>query len=48
MLGEAAVALVDLDPQEVGGGFWTPSTAFGDSLIERLESHAGVEFNVLI
>lgn len=47
MLGEAAVALAELDSAEVGGGFWTPASAFGDSLIERLEAHAGVRFDVL-
>ena len=47
MLGESAVAFLDLDPAEVGGGFWTPASAFGDALIERLEAHAGVRFDVL-
>jgi short subunit dehydrogenase-like uncharacterized protein len=47
MLGESAVAFLDLDPQTVGGGFWTPASAFGDALIERLEAHAGVRFDVL-
>ena len=47
MLGESAVAFLDLDPAGVGGGFWTPASAFGDALIERLESHAGVRFDVL-
>jgi short subunit dehydrogenase-like uncharacterized protein len=47
MLGEAAVALVELPDDEVGGGFWTPSTAFGDRLLERLEAHAGLRFTVL-
>ncbi|MEO6988159.1 MAG: saccharopine dehydrogenase NADP-binding domain-containing protein [Aquihabitans sp.] len=47
MLAEAAVALVDLDADEVGGGFWTPATAFGDHLVERLEAHAGIKFNVV-
>lgn len=47
MLGEAAVALVELDPGECGGGFWTPATAFGDRLVERLEAHAGVSFDVV-
>jgi len=47
MLGESAVALVELDPASVGGGFWTPASAFGDSLVERLEAHAGVRFDVL-
>ena len=47
MLGESAVAFLDLDPANVGGGFWTPASAFGDALIERLEAHAGVRFDVL-
>ena len=47
MLGESAVAFLDLDPAEVGGGFWTPASAFGDALIERLEAHAGVRFDVV-
>ena len=47
MLGESAVAFLDLDPSHVGGGFWTPASAFGDALIERLEAHAGVRFDVL-
>jgi short subunit dehydrogenase-like uncharacterized protein len=47
MLGETAVALLDLDAADVPGGFWTPSTAFGDRLVERLEAHAGLSFNVL-
>ena len=47
MLGETAVAFTDLDRDEVPGGFWTPSTAFGDHLIERLEAHAGLRFSVL-
>jgi short subunit dehydrogenase-like uncharacterized protein len=47
MLAESAVALVDLDCNDVPGGFWTPSTAFGDSLIERLEAHAGLRFDVM-
>ena len=47
MLGESAVALVELDPATVGGGFWTPASAFGDSLVERLEAHAGLRFDVL-
>ena len=47
MLGESAVAFLDLSPTDVGGGFWTPASAFGDALIERLEAHAGVRFDVL-
>ena len=47
MLGESAVAFLDLDRAAVGGGFWTPASAFGDALIERLEAHAGVRFDVV-
>jgi short subunit dehydrogenase-like uncharacterized protein len=47
MLGESAVAFLDLEPEAVGGGFWTPASAFGDALIERLEAHAGVRFDVV-
>lgn len=46
MLGEAAVAFLDLDAAHVAGGFWTPASAFGDALVERLEAHAGVRFDV--
>jgi short subunit dehydrogenase-like uncharacterized protein len=45
MLGEAAACLaLDVTAQAVPGGFWTPATAFGDTLIERLRTHAGVQF----
>jgi short subunit dehydrogenase-like uncharacterized protein len=47
MLGEAAVGLLDVDGDEVAGGFWTPSTALGDRLVERLEAHAGMRFDVI-
>jgi short subunit dehydrogenase-like uncharacterized protein len=47
MLGEAAAAFLDLDRAQVGGGFWTPASAFGDALVERLEAHAGVRFDVV-
>ena len=47
MLGESAVGFLDLDSSDVGGGFWTPASAFGDALVERLEIHAGVRFDVL-
>jgi short subunit dehydrogenase-like uncharacterized protein len=47
MLGESAVAFLDLDPDTTAGGFWTPASAFGDALVERLEAHAGLRFDVL-
>ncbi len=47
MLAESALAFLDLPHTEVGGGFWTPATAFGDLLIERLEAEAGLTFDVV-
>jgi short subunit dehydrogenase-like uncharacterized protein len=47
MLAEAALAFDDVDRRAVGGGFWTPATAFGDLLIDRLVAHAGLTFDVL-
>lgn len=46
MLGEAAVCLA-LDDIAVGGGFWTPASAMGELLIERLERRAGIKFEQL-
>lgn len=43
MLGESAVCLVR-DIGDKPGGFWTPSTAMGDVLIERLNARAGLSF----
>ena len=48
MLGEAATCLAqDVSKGEVAGGFWTPSTALGEALYKRLESHAGLRFDLL-
>jgi short subunit dehydrogenase-like uncharacterized protein len=47
MLGEVAVSLVGLDPARTPGGFHTPSTAFGDPLVDRLRDHAGLTFEVV-
>ena len=47
MLGEAAIALLELDHATTPGGFHTPTTAFGDDLIERLIEHAGLSFSVI-
>ncbi|MCB1644498.1 MAG: saccharopine dehydrogenase NADP-binding domain-containing protein [Pseudomonadales bacterium] len=46
MLGESAVCLAK-DSLETGGGFWTPATAMGDRLIQRLQANAGMKFTVL-
>lgn len=48
MLGEAAVCLAqDIAKDARAGGFWTPSTIFGERLVERLEAHAGLAFEFL-
>ena len=47
MLGEAALALLARDPADVPGGFWTPSTALGQPLLDRLTEHAGLTFSVV-
>ena len=45
MLGEAAVCLFsDIGKKEVSGGFWTPATAMGQKLIDRLTANAGLTF----
>lgn len=43
MLAESAVALAQ-DELGVGGGFWTPASAMGDQLLERLPENADVTF----
>ena len=46
MLAESAVCLAQ-DDLQVGGGFWTPASAMGDALLERLPANAGVTFNLI-
>jgi short subunit dehydrogenase-like uncharacterized protein len=47
MLGEAAICLaLDGDKLPVAGGSWTPATAFGALLIERLAEGADVRFTI--
>lgn len=48
MLGESAACLaLDIEKGNPQGGFWTPSTAMGDPLIHRLQTHAGLSFEVI-
>jgi len=48
ILAEAAACLAqDIAKRDKPGGFWTPATLFGDRLIERLEAHAGLTFDVI-
>lgn len=47
MLAQAAVCLAkDISKEEKGGGFWTPASVFGDTLIDRLQAHAGLTFEL--
>lgn len=47
MLGEAGACLaLDIADSDRPGGFWTPATIFGQRLIERLQTHAGVTFEI--
>lgn len=48
MLTEAALCLSqDMSQAELAGGFWTPASAMGNKLIDRLQSNAGLTFEVL-
>jgi len=45
MLAECAVCLA-LEDAAAGGGFWTPSSAMGASLMKRLSANAGLTFEL--
>lgn len=48
MLGQAAACLArDVSRRDKPGGFWTPAAIFGDRIIDRLQAHAGLRFEVL-
>lgn len=48
MLAQSALCMAfDIDKSVLSGGFWTPSTAMGNQLIERLSEHAGLSFDVI-
>jgi short subunit dehydrogenase-like uncharacterized protein len=47
MLSQSALALVRDLPEDQQGGFWTPASIIGDSLLNRLPSQAGVTFKVV-
>lgn len=47
MLAQSAICLAkDVSKSKVKGGFWTPASAMGDQLIDRLEKYAGLAFRV--
>lgn len=48
MLGQAGLCLAQDFPKSAkAGGFWTPATMFGETLIQRLIAHAGLTFAML-
>jgi len=48
MLAQAAISLHrDVDKSDKSGGIWTPAAIFGADLFRRLESYAGLNFEVL-
>jgi short subunit dehydrogenase-like uncharacterized protein len=46
MLSESAVCLA-MDALQTGGGFWTPASAMGELLMERLTANAGLTFELM-
>jgi short subunit dehydrogenase-like uncharacterized protein len=46
LLQAAACLAADLPKDALPGGFWTPATAFGDRLVERLEARVGLAFKL--
>ena len=48
MLAQSALCLAqDISKDAIDGGFWTPASAMGNKLIERLNCHAGITFEVI-
>lgn len=45
MIAESAVCLLQ-NPDAASGGIWTPASAMGELLIERLQKNAGLSFQV--
>lgn len=45
MIAQAAISLRrDVDKSQLVGGFWTPGSAFGEALLLRLQTSAGLTF----
>jgi short subunit dehydrogenase-like uncharacterized protein len=48
MLAQAGLCLaMDIKKEDQAGGFLTPSTAMGSTLVNRLEDHAGLKFQLI-
>ena len=43
MIAESGIWLAE-NPSVKGGGIWTPASLMGESLVEKLEKHAGIGF----
>ena len=43
MIAESGIWLAE-NPFTKGGGIWTPASLMGESLVEKLEKHAGISF----
>ena len=43
MIAESGIWLAE-NPLTKGGGIWTPASLMGESLVEKLEKHAGISF----
>ena len=47
MVSESALCLLrDIGVEVTGGGIWTPAAAMGQALIQRLQAHAGLSFDI--
>jgi short subunit dehydrogenase-like uncharacterized protein len=46
MLAQSAACLAQDVSKKTKGGFWTPATLLGDKLVQRLQEHAGLTFDV--
>ena len=48
MIAQAAISLRrDVDKSQLEGGFWTPGSAFGEALLLRLQTSAGLTFELV-
>jgi short subunit dehydrogenase-like uncharacterized protein len=48
MLTETAICIAQLSKDGGSqGGFWTPATILGSTLVERLQAKAGLTFKVM-
>jgi saccharopine dehydrogenase (NAD+, L-glutamate forming) len=48
MISESAICLGDeISRDDVPGGFWTPASAMGTKLIDRLVKNAGLTFDMI-